>query len=105
MLEAKYQQHLKEEITRRWPRVLVLKTDPNYIQGFPDLLLFHLDKWAALEVKVSISSPQQPNQDWWVNTLNEMSYASFIFPENEEQIIHELESALGLSRTARFFEW
>ena len=72
--------------------------DPTTIgcQGFPDLIVLRKDKWAALEVKEDEDSSHQPNQDYYVNKIKEMgNYSSFIFPQNEEEVINELERALS----------
>lgn len=98
MLESKFQGNLIKKLHKRWPSAIILKNDPNYIQGMPDLLILFEDKWAALEVKQSIYASHRPNQDYYVGTMNDMSYASFIFPENEEEVLNELQSTFRPSR-------
>lgn len=100
-LESKFQSDLIKDLKDRFPGCEVLKNDPNYIQGFPDLLILHESKWAALEVKRSDSSDQQPNQDYYVGKLNGMSYASFVSPENKEEVFSELQQALRAPRQTR----
>lgn len=77
---------------------IVLKNDPDYIQGIPDLLVLGKDKWAALEVKRSSNAHHQPNQDYWVNKMNDLAYANFICPENEEEILDEVQRSLEATR-------
>lgn len=101
MLEKIFQAKLIRKIKREFPDCVVLKTDPNYIQGFPDLLILHKKRWAALEVKRSADAHHQPNQDFYINKLGKMSYAKFIFPENEKEIFHGLQQALEPRRSAR----
>ena len=91
MLESKFQSELIKKIRVRFPGCMVLKNDPNYIQGVPDLLVLYNGKWAALECKKNLTSSRRPNQDYYVKTMNEMSYARFICPENEEEILNELQ--------------
>lgn len=91
MREAKYQIELSKKIQRRFPGALVLKQDPNLRQGIPDLLVLWRDCWAALEVKICAEANQQPNQEYYVDTLNGMSFAAFIYPENEEAVLNELQ--------------
>ena len=51
MLENKFQANLIKELKERFPGCIVMKNDPTYIQGIPDLLVLHKDKWASLECK------------------------------------------------------
>lgn len=93
MTEGDYQNKLREKIEERIPGALIMKTDPTFIQGIPDLLIVKNKKWAALEVKKSKKASHRPNQDFYVNKMNNWSYAAVIFPENEKEIIDELERA------------
>lgn len=94
LLERDFQAKIIAKIKHRFNDCIVMKTDPTYIQGLPDLLILYKDKWAALEVKKSLKSSKQPNQEYYVERMNEMSYASFICPENEEEVMNELQQAL-----------
>lgn len=94
-LESQFQSSLVKKIKSLFPNCIVLKNDPTYLQGFPDLLILCHDKWAALECKRSSTAKHQPNQDYYISKLNEMSYARFVSPENEEETVNEL---------SRFFE-
>lgn len=89
--ENAYQRKLIQKLKRAFPEAMVLKNDPNYIQGIPDLIIVCGPQWAALEVKRSESSPARPNQEYYIETMQEMSYARFIYPENEREIFDELE--------------
>ncbi|MDO4378897.1 MAG: hypothetical protein Q4C64_07215 [Erysipelotrichia bacterium] len=98
MLESKFQHKLIKEIKKKFPGCMVLKNDPNYIQGIPDLIVLYKNNWAALETKRSADSKHQPNQDFYVNKMNKMSFASFIFPENKEDILNALERSFKRRR-------
>lgn len=87
MLESKFQSSLRKEIKKRFPGCYILKTDPNYIQGFPDLLILFKDTWASLEVKRNAEASHRPNQDYYVEKMNDMSFSAFIYPENKEEIL------------------
>lgn len=100
-LERDYQADLIIRLKREFPGCVILKNDTSYQQGIPDLAIFWLDRWAMLEVKAAFDSPDQPNQPWWVAQLNEMSFAAFIFPENEEEVIHGLHQAFRTRRSTR----
>lgn len=92
MKESQFQSKLKKEIEERYENCRVLKMDgSNVPQGFPDLLILYKDKWAALECKRTQSSKKQPNQKYYVDKLGEMSYASFISPENKEDVLNEMD--------------
>lgn len=98
MLESKFQASLIKDIKKELPGCVVMKNDSSYIQGIPDLLILHNNNWGALEVKQSAKAKHQPNQDYYVEKMNGMSYASFIYPENREEILNGLFQALRTSR-------
>lgn len=87
-LESGFQDKLIDILHERFPGCLTFKIDK---QGFPDLLILYADKWAALECKRHRKAIHQPNQDYWVDVMNSMSFARFIFPENLEEVLDELE--------------
>lgn len=93
-LERDFQAGLIKEIKNMFIGCIVLKTDPTYIQGLPDLLILFKDKWASLEVKRSRNASKRPNQEYYVNLMNNMSFSKFICPENKEEILNELQQAL-----------
>ena len=93
-LERDFQAKLIKELKVMFKGCIIIKNDPNYIQGIPDLLILYRDKWAALEVKKSGTAHHQPNQEYYVELMDEMSYASFIYPENKEEVLYELQQSL-----------
>lgn len=94
MNEPDYQQDLKKKIKALMPDAIVLKNDPNWLQGFPDLTILRGEKWAALEVKKDKHAKHRPNQDYYVGLANQMAYSSFIYPENEKEVLDGLQRAL-----------
>lgn len=97
-LERDFQAGLIKEIKKRFNGCLVMKTDPTYIQGLPDLLILFKDKWAALEVKRSLKASKRPNQQYYVDLMNNMSFSRFICPENKEEILNELQQTFFSGR-------
>ena len=101
MLENKFKTELVAEIEEMFPGCIVVHLDPNEIQGIPDLLVLYENKWAALEGKKNANAPHRPNQDYYVNLMNKMSFASFIYPENKEEVLYELQQAFRIRRPTR----
>ncbi|MCD8119734.1 MAG: hypothetical protein LUE29_09715 [Lachnospiraceae bacterium] len=95
MLESEFQASLIRELKKRFKGCIVMKNDPDYIQGIPDLLILYNNKWATLECKNSASAKKQPNQEYYVGRMNEMSFSRFICPENKEEVLNELQQAFG----------
>lgn len=93
MLENRFQANLIKELKKIFPGCIVMKNDANYIQGIPDLLILYKNKWASLECKKSASANKQPNQEYYVGRMNEMSFSRFICPENKEEVLYELQQA------------
>ena len=94
MLERDYQSKLIKKLNVLFPGCVVLKNDSDYIQGIPDLTILYGDRWAMLEVKTDEMASTQPNQPYYVRVLNEMSFAAFIYPSNEQDILSALQRAL-----------
>ena len=89
-LESKFQKELMDKIRDRYPGCVILKNDSSYIQGFPDWTILYKDKWAVLEAKRSKNAAKQPNQDYYVDKLNNMSFSRFVYPENSEEVLEDI---------------
>lgn len=94
--EIHYQNEVIKKIQFLFPECFILKNDPSENQGIPDILILYGKHWAMLEVKLSGSSSIRPNQKYFVDLFDTMSFASFIYPENEEQVLNDLQSAFGV---------
>ena len=90
-LEREFQSKLIKELKDLFPGCLVMKLDSGYIQGIPDLLILFKNKWATLENKKSANSHKQPNQEYYVDLMNDMSFSRFIYPENKDEVIEDLK--------------
>ena len=91
MKENQFQSKLIKDLESLFPGCIILKNDSSYRQGIPDLTIFYQDKWATLEVKKNRTASHQPNQDYYVDQMNKMSFSRFIYPENKEEVLHELQ--------------
>ena len=74
---------------------MVLKNDPTYLQGVPDLIVLNGSKWAMLECKQSGNASHRPNQDYYIEKLGAMSFASFISPDDEDEVLIKMKTALS----------
>ena len=90
ILESKFQKDLMDEIRDTYPGCVIIKNDSGYIQGFPDWTIFYRDKWAILECKRSRTATKQPNQEYYVERLDGMSFSRFVYPENKDEVLYEL---------------
>lgn len=95
MLENNFQSKLIKELKEIFIGSIVIKNDPNYIQGIPDLLILYNNKWAALECKKNTRANKRPNQEYYVEKMNQMSFARFICPENKEEVLNELQQTFN----------
>lgn len=101
MKENRFQREIINDLEIIFPGCIVIKNDSGYIQGFPDLTIFYKNRWAVLETKRSKNAKRQPNQPYYIDLLNSMSYAAFICPENKEEIFSELQQAFKSRRASR----
>lgn len=89
-LESSFQANLIKELKKLFVGCIVLKNDSSYIQGIPDLLVLYKDKWFSLECKKNAKATKRPNQEYYVDLMNKMSFSRFICPENKEEVLQEL---------------
>lgn len=95
MLENKFQANLVKELKTQYPGCIVMKNDSSYIQGIPDLLVLYKNRWASLECKKTANARKQPNQEYYVGLMDEMSFSRFICPENKEEVLGELQQVFA----------
>ena len=100
-LESNFQKHIIDTLGGMLPGCLVLKNDSSYMQGVPDLLVLWKNRWATLEVKRSIHEVCQPNQEYYITLMNNMSFSAMICPENEQDVLHALHEAFRVGRLSR----
>lgn len=91
MDERRYQNKLIKKLRFIFAGCLIIPNDPQVNQGIPDLLVLHRDRWAMLEVKAHADAPIRPNQEYYVEEYNAMSFAAFVFPENEHEVLYDLK--------------
>ena len=92
-LESLFQRLLIDELEEMFPGCVILKNDSTYRQGVPDLVVLYNERWAMLECKKDSTSRPRPNQPYYVDMLNDMSFAAFIYPENKEEVLRDLQQA------------
>jgi hypothetical protein len=104
MAENKYQARLIKKLEDMFPGCIILKNDPSYKQGMLDLTILWKERWASLEVKDSETSSMRPNQEYYIERLDRMSFAAKIHPNNETEVLSALQQAFGPPRRTRLSE-
>src|SRR3954465_10910760 len=94
--ENEYQPGLIKRIKERFPGCEVLKNDEQYIQGIPDLTVLTEHGWAVLETKRGPKAAKRPNQEYYVDRFNKMSFSAFIDPSNEEEVLDALQRSFEI---------
>ena len=101
MKESQFQANLIKELKQRFPGCIVMKNSAGHNQGIPDISVLFGSHYAVLECKRSAKASHRPNQDYYVNHVNDMGgVARFIYPENKEEVLNDLERSFGLGGTA-----
>ena len=90
MAESRFKTNLIKKIQNMFPGCIVMHLDPNEIQGIPDILVLYKNMWAVLEGKDYETARRQPNQEYYVDLMDDMSFAAFIYPENEDDVLDDL---------------
>lgn len=98
MLEAQFQRNVLARINRQFPLCTILKNDPAWQQGIPDILILFGNRWAMLEFKQTTSSARRANQEYFIDMFNQMSFARFVHPDNVEDVLHDLQQTFGATR-------
>jgi hypothetical protein len=99
MLESEFQRNLIEELQGLFPDALIYKNETK--QGLPDLTVLYGKHWALLECKKSADASHRPNQDYYVQRADQMSFSRFIYPENKQEVLDELQQAFRVRRKTR----
>lgn len=89
-LESGFQDKLRDTLKELFPGCMIFKMDQ--IQGIPDLLVLYKNKWASLENKKSEKATRRPNQEYYVDRMNKMSFSRFIYPENKDEVLNDLKA-------------
>lgn len=92
-LESGFQDKLVQDLKNIFAGCMVFKMDQ--IQGIPDLLVLYRDTWFSLECKKTANSKRRPNQEYYVGLMNDMSFSRFIYPENKDEVLHDLQQKFG----------
>ena len=92
--ESEYQGRMIQTIRRLLPGCIILKNDSSYLQGVPDIIVLYKDRWGTIEFKKSKTAKVQPNQEHYIDVMNDMSFAAFLSPENELEVLRDLQLAL-----------
>lgn len=96
VLERDFQHKLVKRLRTEIPGSIVMKADANQVQGIPDLLILAHGRFASLEVKRSASASHRPNQDYFVQKINDDGgFASFVDPSNEDDVVDRVKRYLS----------
>lgn len=90
--ESDFKSDLYKEIRERFPGAEVLPNDAGYLQGFPDATVYFPNgRYYLLEGKRSGKASKRPNQEYYVTKSPLSNNAQFVYPENKDDIMKELE--------------
>lgn len=98
--EGIFQTKFREDLEYIFPGCIVCKLDSSYRQGVPDLVMFWGMCWATFEVKAHAASKFQPNQTYFVDKMNSMSFSAFVHPGNVEEVLDALQRTFENQGTA-----
>lgn len=92
MIEVSFKNKFLKELEERLEHIDLdfIHTKPRH-RSFPDVFVIGPIRWAALEFKRSKNAPHQPNQDYYIASFRIKGYANFVYPENAEEVLNDLE--------------
>lgn len=104
MRENAFQPQFIANLRELFPGCVILKNDSDYLQGVPDLLFLWRQYWAIFEVKrrrPRSSADFEPNQEYYIDLFNDMSFAACVYPENEDEVLDALQRQFKTRRQTR----
>lgn len=111
MREDVYHTKLVKRLDHTFPGCIIVRLDPRFVdfyidgerysQGVLDILVLYRGRVAALELKRARTAAKQANQEYFVQQFGDVCFAAFIFPENEEEVLNDLQQAFSSRRSAR----
>lgn len=97
--ESEFQKYVVHRLNNLYPKNLIVVTDGSYIRSLPDIIMLCPNGWAVFEIKKQKKSHKRPNQEYYINFLNNMgpvTFARFISQENIEEVLDELIKSIPL---------
>lgn len=79
-IESNFQADLKKEIETLFPGAVIMKNDPNDIQGIPDLTVIWRDHWAWLECKTRNKCSQTVEPRFLYSVCTPLFFRGFYLP-------------------------
>jgi hypothetical protein len=95
MRESHFQSRFLRRIEDEFPECVIIVPDPSSQQGITDRVVLFGTGWVALEFKAHAKAALRPNQAYYVGLLGSMSYAAFVYPENEEEVFCAIQQAFA----------
>lgn len=94
--EGRFKSKFIKNLEETFPDCIVTKLEADFKAGIPDILIVRGKRWATLEAKASkadVTKPRQNKdaQDYYVGKMNKMSFSSYVYPENEQEVLNELK--------------
>jgi len=100
-LESEFKSEFLGEVREMFPGCHIETNGTDFMQGIPDTTIYYGRFWAKLEFKRSKTASKRPNQDYYIDMFDEMSYARFVTPENKEDVLRGLEQTFRPRRNTR----
>lgn len=98
MLESEFKRKFKNMLEQSYPGCVLVDINPEQFRSFPDLLFLYDKFWATFEMKRTVGSAVRPNQPYWVEKLDNMSFSRFVEPGTAKEVLDDLARAIQSGR-------